>query len=303
MSELTNPNLIDLLACPSCGGDLQTAGSHLACAACKAAYPIISGIPSLYPPGMDLKHLRQESLLAQMMRRKQATATDRFKAAQWQQSKIEFWDIVRAQLAPPPKSLLNIGCGYDTHFISFEQAGYTFVNFDLVHDMLVDLKTNAGATACVAGDMGRLPFKAEAFDCVTCIDVIHHECDKMNLVLESVYALLRPGGFLFLEDPNAWGLFQMAKSALLPRRLYRWIRSIYHKHRPSDHKPADYEYPTSVWEVTAALQRLGFKNITHYPNESYPCIGRTAYRTYALLKGFNRIRKYHNYHYMLCAGK
>jgi len=303
MSDLANPDLIHLLACPSCKGDLQPDGPQLACAACKAAYPIKSGIPLLYPRDVDREHLRQESLLAQMMRREQTTITDRFKADQWRLSKIEFWDIVRARLDPPPKSMLNIGCGYDTHFVEFEKAGYTFVNFDLVYDMLADLQTTAGATACVAGDLGRLPFKAETFDVVTCIDVMHHECDKMQVLLEAVHRLLRPGGLLFLEDPNAWGLFQMVKSVLLPKRLYRRIRSAYHRWRGSAHSPADYEYPTSVRAVTAALQRLTFKDITLYPQEAYPCIGRTAYRAYALLKGFDRIRTYHNYHYMLCAAK
>lgn len=121
--------------------------------------------------------------------------------------------------------------------------------------------------------LNSLPFKHRAFDYVVSIDVIHHECTRLDRVLASFRDLLKPGGMLFLEDPNAWGMFQLHKSILMPRSVYRYLRSAYHRLKKSEHRPADYEFPTNVWQVTAMLRKLGFEQITLYPHVAYPSIG------------------------------
>jgi SAM-dependent methyltransferase len=198
---------------------------------------------------------------------------------------------------------VNIGCGYDGRFREFERAGSIFVNFDIVYDMLYSLRADFGATCCVAGDLNRLPFKKEAFDYVICIDVIHHESDRLSILLESLVSLLKKGGSLFLEDLNSWGMFQFPKSVLLPKPLHRILRSAYHNIRRSSHKPADYEFATSVWSVKKILKRLGFSHIIFHENTAYPNIGPVSFRAYEFLSRFGWFRKYHNYHYMLVATK
>ena len=54
------PDLMDLLACPLCKGELaltvvdeesgEIRNGSLACAACDETYPIDNGIPNLLPP-------------------------------------------------------------------------------------------------------------------------------------------------------------------------------------------------------------------------------------------------------------
>ena len=87
-----------------------------------------------------------------------------------------------------------------------------FINFDLVYKMLSSLKDEYGAKFCVAGDINRLPFKKASFDYVISIDVIHHENENLKSLIKSFADLLKVGGTLFLEDPNAWGMFQAPKS-------------------------------------------------------------------------------------------
>ncbi len=246
MSILTNPELIDFLACPDCGNDLIEVRYQLECHSCEKEYEIRNGIPILYSTEIDIEHLRQEENLAEMMKRERTTKKDQFSSSQWVLSKEEFWGMVKDKIEPAPKSLINIGCGYDSHFKQFEQKGHTFINFDLVYDMLYTLQLDHNAKSCVAGDINRLPFKKKSFDYVTCIDVIHHESHRIFDILKSFRDLLKLGGLLFLEDPNAWGMFQMAKSILLPKPLYKSLRAIYHKIKCSSHRPADYEFPTNV---------------------------------------------------------
>ena len=201
------------------------------------------------------------------------------------------------------KAFINIGCGYDSHFIDYEKEGNMFVNFDLVYQMLITLKDEHGAKSCVAGDVNKLPFKKASFDYVVSIDVIHHESDNLKSLIESFADLLKPGGSIFLEDPNAWGIFQAPKSILLPKPLYRLLRSTYHKLKQSSHRPADYEFPTNVWNMKAILRNLGFTDIVVYPNNAYPCIGLKAFQIYNLFSSIEYIKKYHNYHYMISAIK
>ncbi len=301
MSNLTNPELIDLLACPVCGGNLAETGHQLECSSCNRGYEIRQGIPVLYPSTTDIEHLRDEEDLARMMKDPPTSRLDKFNLCQWDASKKEFWGMVEDMIESPPKAFINVGCGYDPRFSRFEQEGYTFVNFDIVFNTVYSLQQDLGAKSCVAGAVSNLPFKKESFDYLACIDVLHHEADRIFPILESFRGLLKPGGLLFLEDPNAWGMFQMAKSVFLPRPLYKFLRSTYHKVKRSRHRPRDYEFPTSVWRVKAMLEELSFDEITVYSNNAYPGIGETSYKFYKLLKTIEFVRKYHNFHYMLSA--
>lgn len=301
MSNLTNPELIRLMACPVCNGDLVESVDQLMCTHCDTRFEIRQGIPLLYPPGMNTDYLQTEENLANMMKSRVLRSKEQFNLLQWNISKQEFWSMVRVNIQPPPKLLINIGCGYGSDSSWFEQQGYTFINFDIIYDMLYALQRDSGEKSCIGGDAKSLPFKKHIFDYVISIDLLHHERNGVLAMLESFRDLLKPGGILFLEDPNAWGMFQMAKSILLPKPVYGSLRSAYHRLKRSTHRPADYEFPTSVWRVKAMLQRLGFQSITVHPNGAYPGIGEAGYRLYRLLSALEFIRKYHNYHYMISA--
>jgi len=297
-TSLTNPGLICFLACPTCGSDLLEDEGSLKCICCGREYGVKNGIPLLYPENMDTDHLREEENLAKVMKRPRLSRKDQFSLDQWKASKQEFWRIVGNNIGVAPKSFVNIGCGYDSYSSDFEKAGYVFVNFDIVYDMLYALQEGLGARSCVAGDLNSLPFKKNSFDYVVCIDVIHHESDKIPILLESFRDLLKPGGILFLEDLNAWGMFQFTKS-MLPKPLHRLLRSIYHHLKSSTYKPANYEFPTSVWQVKKTLEELGFCSIRVHPSKAYPSISPASYRVYEFFSRVERVRKYHNYHYML----
>jgi SAM-dependent methyltransferase len=302
MSKLNNPDLLRFLACPDCAGALRDSGDALQCVSCAHQFEIRTGIPLLYSKDTDFEHMREEENLAKMMVAPRLNAKERFSAEQWALSKDEFWSIVDRSAQRGGQSFINLGCGYDERFQRIQEQGNTFVNFDMIYDMLHGLQTKASAKSCVGGDINHLPFKKGSFDFAISIDLIHHESNDLPRLLQSFRDLLKPGGTLFLEDPNAWGLFQMWKSVLLPKPLYRQLRSAYHRIKRSEHRPADYEFPTSVWRVKSILQALGFRDIQFYPHTAYPAIGGSNYRIYRLLSSRSEyLRKYSNFHYMLSA--
>jgi uncharacterized protein YbaR (Trm112 family) len=44
---MINKEILEVLACPKCGGDLEQNGDNLICHSCGLSYPIIDGIPML----------------------------------------------------------------------------------------------------------------------------------------------------------------------------------------------------------------------------------------------------------------
>jgi len=198
--------------------------------------------------------------------------------------------------------MINAGCGYDDSFRLFQDQGIAFVNFDLVYSTVSHLKNVGGAKLCVLGDIGAMPFADSSFDYLVSTDVVHHEWEKLDQILTSFYDLIKPGGMLFLQDPNSHGLFQLPKS-ILPKAVHRRLRKAYHKLKHSAFEPADYEFPTSMRSVIGLLERIGFQDVRMYGSFSYPCIDPLRYRIYQLLSRSRYIRTFHNYHYTLQASK
>jgi len=302
MNLNTSPFLIEILACPDCGGELTIEQNQAICKGGSHLFDVVNGIPLLYPMGMDPVHFSEEITLADMMRKPEASTKDKISAEQWQLSKLEFWNVV-ASLVDRNSSILNVGCGFDTHFIEYQDQG-VFVNFDIVQSTLQTLKESLGAKYCVAGDINALPFRDEVFDVVICLDVLHHMENDLGKYISMVSKVLKPGGFLFVEDPNAWAIFQIPKSIFLPRLLHRKLRSLYHGLLKSDHKPADYEFPISVFKMRKLLSQKGFDEIVLHENRSYPNAGQIQLKLYQSLSSyFLGMRKYHNFHFFLSARK
>ena len=174
MPDLLDPSLLDLLACPDCRSGLVRSAAGVECSGCRRRYVVRNGIPILFPTSSDMDHLKEEEAMADLMTSSE-TLENRFALGQWQESKKEFWEAVSKNIGPPPKKMVNIGCGYDDSFRSFQDMGHMFVNFDMVYKMLESLKSKSGAQYCVTGDVNSLPFKKNSFDHLACIDLIHHE--------------------------------------------------------------------------------------------------------------------------------
>ncbi|MBN2185093.1 MAG: methyltransferase domain-containing protein [Candidatus Krumholzibacteriota bacterium] len=302
MNDPLDDRILELLACPLDGGRLVYSSENLKCTHCHSIYEIRGGIPLLYPDDIDMKHLEEEEKLGSLMEDPPALPKERSYQQQWELSKQEFWSFVEEKTRGGGYTILNAGCGIDRRFLELGDKN-TAVAFDLTHSLLSSLRSNYGSPHNIAGDVHRLPFRHESFDCLCCIDLLHHETEDLRLILRSFYDTLRPGGKLFLEDVNAWGVFQFWKSIFLPRSAHRKLRSSYHRLKRSGIQPAGYEFPTSVWKVKRALEEVGFRMIETVPLESYPLRNSFLKRIYRSIAAIDRVRRYHNFHYFLFAEK
>ena len=96
------------------------------------------------------------------------------------------------------KCILDVGSGAGQilkHMIRLTSTETRLVAFDLSTPMLRRARTRLKSQrpAYVAGDLMRMPFADESFDCVTCGWVIEHIPDPLPGLVE-VFRVLKPGG-------------------------------------------------------------------------------------------------------------
>jgi len=301
MTQSIDERLLDLLACPRCLGELGPGDTQLSCLSCGTQYEIRGGIPVLMPEGIDLEHLAEEEKLGEIMTGLPAAEKDAVSEEQWRLSKREYWDFVKDK-AGTGRTIVNIGCGVDADFLGLAE-GNTLVAFALMCSLLEKLRDDHGSTYNVAGAVQAVPFRDDAFDAVCCVDLIHHEPDRLPAIFKSFARILRPGGMLFLMDINAWGLTQFWKSKMMPRRMHGALREKWHRSRGTGHRPAPYEFPTDVFGSMRLLGEAGFEGAEAVPLKSYPNTGKAGVSLYGKLSSSERVSRYHNFHYMIFAMK
>ena len=100
------------------------------------------------------------------------------------------------------KYILDIGCGtgYRTYQLS-KSKDVAVTGIDISEDSISVAKSRYTGVnfVCVSGE--KLPFDAHKFDAIYATDVFEH-VDNLDLVLNEVTRVLKPGGMLFIVVPN-----------------------------------------------------------------------------------------------------
>jgi SAM-dependent methyltransferase len=198
------PRIVDLLACPLCGADMEVRAAEtdpvkhdevvsgrLVCQLCGTVFPILRGVPRLVPPGLPA------------VEEKTAAAF----GWQWQEF-VEMHKLYESQFLDwihpiepgffRDKVVLDAGCGIGRHAYYAAQYGAKEV---VAMDLSAAVETayaNIGAAPNVhvlQGDINRPPFKRR-FDFIYSIGVLHHLPDP-EAGFQSLVSLLRPGGAIF----------------------------------------------------------------------------------------------------------
>jgi len=96
--------------------------------------------------------------------------------------------------------LLDVGCGDGTLGAALESD--LVIGVDL-SERCAGLARRKGIHALVADAVGRLPFAAESFDTIYCVDVLHHLGQAWGPVFAELDRVLRHGGALVIVEPDA----------------------------------------------------------------------------------------------------
>ena len=101
-------------------------------------------------------------------------------------------------LLPPKARILDIGCGPGRDSAHFNSIGHWSVGMDLSIGMLLDASRRTPGYY-VHGDMTALPFAPYCFDAAwMSASLLHLPRSAAPDVLAQVYAILKPGGVLFI---------------------------------------------------------------------------------------------------------
>lgn len=176
-----------------------------------------------------------------------------------------------------PHRLLDVGCAYGPFLQAAARSGFEVTGVDISEDAAAYVRDHLGYAAFAAdfsseSDPGSTAQTAteeessfeqslaERFDVITMWFVIEHFA-RLDIVLERVYRLLRPGGVFCFSTPNERGISGR-------KNPEHFLRS-----SPRDHH--------SVWNPSSAarvLNSYGFRLVKtvstgHHP-ERFPFVGR-----------------------------
>jgi SAM-dependent methyltransferase/uncharacterized protein YbaR (Trm112 family) len=227
-------NLLDVLACPVCGGGFggpSTEPAVLECSACGRRYPFHEDIPVLLspdPPGMGeaAKHKTQQ-------------------AAFFDQDSIDDFGITRPRGAPalyrwlleekfrrsvigleellPGATALTVcgGSGVDAEFLA--HAGARVILSDIALGVVLQARERARRfdldIACVVADAEALPFRDASVDLVYVHDGLHHleqparGLAEMARVARSAVSVSEPAAALLTAAAVRLGLAEEVEEA------------------------------------------------------------------------------------------
>jgi uncharacterized protein YbaR (Trm112 family) len=169
------PELLPILVCPSCGGELEESPASLVCVNCTRSYPLQTGIPLFSQPPANLQP---------------STKIERGPhiGTPWRQANWRFLQEQTRQL-DPLALLLDVGAGRGDFADLFD--GHRTIALDIYPYPEVDL-------ACDLTQV--VPLKAESFDAIFLMNVLEHVFET-HAMLEALQRLLKPGGVLVVAIP------------------------------------------------------------------------------------------------------
>lgn len=110
----------------------------------------------------------------------------------------------RFKKIPHPKTVLDLGCGYNAYFLSHLIKRLPSIQEAFGMDMSVNERFGSKNITLISGDLNeKLPFPDEKFDMVFSTAVLEH-LNQYDIALEEMHRVLKKGGYLFLTTPSPY---------------------------------------------------------------------------------------------------
>lgn len=196
------PRIRELLACPTCGGDLTlvsdaaqepASGASFWCEECNVGFPIVNAIPRF------VGSANYASNFGFQWNAFRATQLDSHSGVPISRTRfVEQSGWTNSDLAG--KLVLDIGCGAGRFAEIALDFGAEVVAVDYssaVEACLENLGSNERLSV-IQADLYRLPFKPESFDFVYCFGVLQHT-PNVETAFKSIPGVLKAGGGLAVD--------------------------------------------------------------------------------------------------------
>jgi len=195
--------LIKIMVCPNCGGNLRKVSGKLVCTK-KHKFKLIGSVPvfSQLDPYLEIEAKAWEDEWRKGVSKESLNA---YKVNMQVFKKLGFWEESgeAAGFIPSNKEfrVLDLGCGNGVSTANIE--GSVVVGMDLSTNQMVRAKKRFKNTNYVVGDATKIPFRDNTFDLVVSINLLHHIKDS-GKVLKEIHRVLKKGGKSLTVDPNLY---------------------------------------------------------------------------------------------------
>jgi len=301
---------------------VAAAGGHYDCRSCGRTFPVLFGIPDFRLRSdryLDLAAERRKAArLAEEAARRSfrglldfyyeitddvpAELASRYKAGVLsgpRHSEAVAVDVARSLAAKADALVLDAGCGAGGMLVALAAQGLRVVGVDIALRWLVICKKRLeelGVTApLICADLTQAPFRPEAFDALTAIDVVEH-MTEVSAGLGAFRALVKPGASVWITAANRctlgphpstriWAIGWMP--AALRSRILRRIRGV---------DSLRFSHLLSLRQLSMVAKSAGLVVADRKPrriaapDEHYPAFERALMRCYALLTRLGFVR-------------
>ncbi|MCK5447483.1 MAG: methyltransferase domain-containing protein [Gemmatimonadetes bacterium] len=227
--------LLEYLACPDCGGDLDVSGCHregaeimrgrLVCLSCDVRYEIVRGVPRFAPTLGETEGRTARAFGYEWTH--YSELGDRYR-----QQFLDWIHPVRPEFLAG-KTVLEGGCGKGRHTLlaaEFGAADVIAVDLSDAVDVAFQNTRAVENAHVVQGDIHRLPVKA-VFDYAFTVGVLHHLPDPER-GFASLVSKIEVGGhvsaWVYGREGNGWivHLVSPVRESLTSRLPPRWLDRI-----------------------------------------------------------------------------
>ena len=137
------------------------------------------------------------------------------KEKMWKNPSVESYYLLNRWKSQNKKYFLDLGCGLGRHSILFGKNGFNVSCFDISQEAINRTKEWAEKENLEfdykVGDMIKLPYNNEQFDCIYCRNVISHtDTEGVKKIISEIKRVLKENGecYLTLGSKDTWGYKQ-----------------------------------------------------------------------------------------------
>lgn len=197
-SAALDPILRALLACPLCHAALCWGESAIECPDCQARYPILKGIPLMFPGSEAAADLELGARLYDRIAEDYDGTIPQHVMEHYLKKRVR---LVQEHLRSG--AILDVGCGTGRLGGRLDAQGYKVVGLDASLGML-RVTQREGAVIAVAGYSHALPFRTESFQMTLSVASLHHiaDAERVAQTLHEMHRVTERGGYILIWDHN-----------------------------------------------------------------------------------------------------
>ena len=133
----------------------------------------------------------------------------------WKNPSIESYYLLNRWSSLGDRRFLDLGCGLGRHSVLFAKNGFDVSCFDISEEAVNRTKAwcEEEGLKCdyKIGDMLKLPYADNSFDCILCRNVISHtDTEGMRVIINELKRVLKKDGecYLTIGSKDTWGFKQ-----------------------------------------------------------------------------------------------